>query len=234
VVLAYLLFVNKGREDFDVNDRCAIENNNDDENDDDDDASATVVKAFEGGDSFVTSRKKERGVPFSDRQTDRQTDRDDADDVLDVVVFRTSGRNDVDVARVVQSRPPPRGEETKTLLGVERGRRRRDAPSPRLGGGGVFARRGVLGVLGLVLFERTYEAARYPGIIDSTSPRDWCRMQRQQEQRVDRERRKEHKKNVRAVRPRQNATTAATEEMVPIETTRGGCRCRRELRPSDR
>lgn len=156
---------------------------------------------------------------------ERERDRDDVDDVL-----RASGRNDVDVARVVQSRPPPPpppprgGEETKT-------RRRDDAPSPRLGGGGVFARRGVLGVLGLVLFERTYEAARYPGIIDSTSPRDWCRMQREQEQRADRERRKEH---VRAVRPRQNATTAATEEMVPIETTRGGCRCRRELRPSDR
>ena len=157
---------------------------------------------------------------------ERDRDRDDVDDVL-----RASGRNDVDVARVVQSRPPPRGEETKTLLGVERGRRRRDAPSPRLGGGGVFARRGVLGVL--VLCERTYEAARYPGIIiiDSTSPRDWCRMQREQEQRADRERRKEH---VRAVRPRQNATAAATEETVPIETTRRGCRCRRELRPSDR
>ena len=71
MVFAYLLFVNKGREDFDVNDRCAIENN-DDENDDDDDASATVVKAFEGGDSFVTSRKKERGVPFSDRERERE------------------------------------------------------------------------------------------------------------------------------------------------------------------
>ena len=150
-------------------------------------------------------------------------------------MLRASGRNDVDVARVVQSRPPPRGEETKTLLGVERRRRRRDdAPSPRRlgGGGGVFARRGVLGVV-LVLCERTYEAARYPGIIiiDSTSPRDWCRMQREQQQRADRERRKEH---VRAVRPRQNATAAATEETVPIETTRRGCRCRRELRPSDR
>ena len=152
-------------------------------------------------------------------------------------MLRASGRNDVDVARVVQSRPPPPppprgGEETKTLLGVER--RRDDALSPRRlgGGGGVFARRGVLGVV-LVLCERTYEAARYPGIIiiDSTSPRDWCRMQREQEQRADRERRKEH---VRAVRPRQNATAAATEETVPIETTRRGCRCRRELRPSDR
>ena len=157
---------------------------------------------------------------------ERERDRDDVDDVL-----RASGRNDVDVARVVQSRPPPPpppprgGEETKT-------RRRDDAPSPRRlgGGGGVFARRGVLGV---VLVLRTYEAARYPGIIiiDSTSPRDWCRMQREQQQRADRERRKEH---VRAVRPRQNATAAATEETVPIETTRRGCRCRRELRPSDR
>ena len=158
---------------------------------------------------------------------ERDRDRDDVDDVL-----RASGRNDVDVARVVQSRPPPPpppprgGEETKT-------RRRDDAPSPRRlgGGGGVFARRGVLGVV--LVCERTYEAARYPGIIiiDSTSPRDWCRMQREQQQRADRERRKEH---VRAVRPRQNATAAATEETVPIETTRRGCRCRRELRPSDR
>ena len=41
------------------------------------------------------------------------TERDDADDVLDVFA---SGRNDVDVARVVQSRPPR--EETKNL-GVE-------------------------------------------------------------------------------------------------------------------
>ena len=146
-------------------------------------------------------------------------------------MLRASGRNDA------RRRARRAVATTTTTAAAARGRRRRPdgETTLRRRGASVVAAASSRGAAfsAFSCSVRTYEAARYPGIIiiDSTSPRDWCRMQREQQQRADRERRKEH---VRAVRPRQNATAAATEETVPIETTRRGCRCRRELRPSGR
>ena len=183
----------------------------------------------EGGeDSFVVTRrvKKER---------DRERERDDV--ARRRRRLSSDGGNDVDVARVVQSRPPPPpprgGEETKTLLGVER--RRDDAPSPRLGGGGgVFARRGVLGVSAFSCSLRGLTKRR---VIPASSTRRRRAIgvecnDNKNKGRTENDEKSTNRTSARFVRDK-NATAAATEEMVPIETTRRGCRCRRERRPSD-
>ena len=138
---------------------------------------------------------------------------------MSMMCFRASGGNDVDVARVVQSRqppppPPPRGGRRRRPDG-ETTLRRRGASVVAA----ASARRGVLGVL--VLCERDLRSgalSRHHHRLDVAARlvSNATRTTTKGGQRTTKRARP------RAVRPRQNATAAATEETVPIETTRRG------------
>ena len=97
------------------------------------------------------------------RRVKRERDRERETMSIDRRFERAAGMTSTSRASCSRDHHRRRREGETTKTSGSNGRD--DAPSPRRlgGGGGVFARRGVLGVLGLVLFERTYEAARYPG-----------------------------------------------------------------------